>query len=177
MKRNRIQIWILLRIMSVVAASFGPVVLGVEQATPVPASSGVVRDVIMSGNPEAAPGQVLELVRYTIPAGITLPMHTHPGMQVATIESGTLHYTVLEGEVPLSRSAREGTPELDISVTVESGEVAIGPGDSFVEAEGVIHFGRNLGPEPVVILVSSLFAAGQPPAQVMPVPAESTPVS
>lgn len=143
------------------------------QATP--AAGGVVRQVIMSGNLDAAPGEVLELVRYTIPAGLTLPAHTHPGMQVATIESGTLHYTVLEGEVPLTRAATSGTPRPEVAITAASGarggEVAIGPGDAFVEPEGVVHFGRNAGPEPVVILVASLLAEGQPPAHIVPMDA------
>lgn len=173
MRRNDIRAWAFLVMAGILVSIFGPAVDGAGQATPAPASSGVVRDVIMNGDPGAAPGQVLELVRYTIPAGTTLPVHRHPGMQVATIESGTLHYTVLESEVPVTRASANGTPEPGIAVTAESGEVAIGPGDSFVEAEGVIHFGRNRGPEPVIILVASLFASGQPPAQVVPL--EATP--
>lgn len=180
MRRNSIRAWVFLVIVSVLISTFpsalSPAVFGAGQATPAAASSGVDRDVIMSGNPEAAPVQVLELVRYTIPAGIELPPHTHPGMQVATIQSGTLHYTVLLGKVPLKRATSpDGTPEPDIAVTAQSGEVAIGPGDSFIEAEGVIHFGRNLGPEPVVILVASLFASDQPPARIVPL--DATPVS
>lgn len=167
MTRRTLLAWIGLTLASV--GLTGMPVSGTGQATP--ASTGVVREVIMSGNPEAAPGQILELVRYTIPAGLTLPAHTHPGMQVATIESGTLHYTVLEGEVPLTRAAVNATPQPAESITASSGEVAIGPGDSFVEAEGIVHFGRNAGPEPVVILVASLLTEGQPPAHLVPMDA------
>lgn len=156
--------------VSIVLVGIGIFIAGVGHSTaqtPAPATPepGVVREVLSSGNPAAAPVQALELVRYTIPPGTTLPAHTHPGMQVATIVSGTLHYTVVEGEVPLYRMApSDGTSGAPGAITPEDGEVMILPGDSFAEPEGVVHFGRNLGPEPVVILVASLFVAGEPPA-------------
>ncbi len=137
-----------------------------------PASGAVVREVLSSGLPAAAPGDVLELVRYTIPAGTQLPAHTHPGMQVARIESGTLHYTVLAGEVPVTR-APGSDPGLPDAVTAGGGEVAIGPGDAFAEAAGVAHYGRNAGPEPVVILVASLFTSGALPASLI----DATPIA
>jgi quercetin dioxygenase-like cupin family protein len=140
----------------------------VAQGTPVsggtPESSGVVREVLSRGMPIAAGGDALELVRYTIPPDTTLPVHTHPGMQVAWIVSGTLHYTVVEGTVPLHRGGDLDTPAE--AITPASGEVAIEPGDAFVEQEGVVHFGRNGGPEPVVILVASLLDPAEPPALV-----------
>jgi quercetin dioxygenase-like cupin family protein len=136
------------------------------QGTPVPGgtpeSPGVVREVLARGLPAVAGGDALELVRYTIPPDTTLPMHTHPGMQVAWIVSGTLHYTVVEGAVPLHRGGDlEAPPE---AITSASGEVAIHHGDTFVEQEGVVHFGRNAGPEPVVILVASLLDPAELPA-------------
>jgi len=147
---------------------------GTPAATPVPASGGVVREVLSRGNPAAAPGELLELVRYTIPAGTQLPAHTHPGMQAATIVSGTLQYTVLVGEVPITR-APGGDPTAPAAATAGGGEVAIGPGDAFVEAAGVVHFGRNAGPEPVVILVASLFTSGAPPASLIDATPGATP--
>ena len=160
---------VIIAIVAVVLAGYGSAALGAQlDSTPVP-STGVVREVLSSGDPVAAPGHVLELVRYTIPAGTQLVAHTHPGMQVAAIVSGTLSYTVISGEVPVTRA---GTGEL-VPVSSASGEVEIYPGDSFYEAEGVVHFGRNAGTEPVVILVSSLFLIGQPPAS----PIDATPVA
>lgn len=139
-----------------------------ESATPEPGA--IVREVLSSGEPVSAPGQVLELVRYTIPPDLTLAVHIHPGMQTAMIESGTLHYTVLEGTVPLYRAA---DPDTLVPVTSADGEITIEPGDSFSEPEGVMHFGRNAGPEPVVILVASLFVTGEPAA--IPVTLVATP--
>jgi quercetin dioxygenase-like cupin family protein len=128
------------------------------QATPAPASGGATREIINEGYPGAAPGQVLQLVRYTIAPDTVLPVHIHPGMQVAVVESGTLHYTVIEGSVAVTRA--DGTTE-----TLSSGqETDFNTGDRFVESEGMVHFGENRGIEPVVLLVSSLFAADEPPS-------------
>lgn len=173
----RMRLWTVLLIVAL--AGFGGVgqgVFGAQTGTPTAASAsgGVVREVLSSGNPVAAPGEVLELVRYTIPAGTLLPAHTHPGMQAATIVSGTLHYTVLVGEVPVTR-APGSDPGLPDAVTAGGGEVAIGPGDAFVEAAGVAHYGRNAGPEPVVILVASLFTVGAPPASLVDATPMATP--
>jgi mannose-6-phosphate isomerase-like protein (cupin superfamily) len=132
------------------------------QATPV-ATPAVVREVLQAGMPAAAPGQVLELVRYTIAPGTRLPAHTHPGMQAAYVESGTLAYTVLVGEVEIRRAGTAGTPG-PVEVLRPGREALIYPGDGFVEAPGLVHFGRNPGPGPLVILVASLFEAGQPPS-------------
>ena len=134
-------------------------------ATPDATPATVVREVINDGNPDAAPGQVLQLVRYTIPPRTLLPVHVHPGMQVALIEAGTLHYTVVEGSAPVTRA--DGTRE-----TISGGqETDFRAGDRFSEAEGMVHFGENRGDEPVVILVASLFAADQPPSTIV----EATP--
>lgn len=167
--RTSLRIRVLIAIVAVVLAGYGSATLDARmEATPAPAT-GVVREVLSSDDPAAAPGHALELVRYTIPGGTQLAAHTHPGMQVASIVSGTLSYSVISGEVPITRA---GTGEV-IAANAASGEVAIHPGDAFHEAEGVVHFGRNAGTEPVVILVSSLFTIGQPPSS----PIDTTPVA
>ena len=118
----------------------------------------VVRTVLAAGHPSAAPDRNLELVRYTIQPGTALPPHRHPGTQLAYIESGTLAYTVIEGEVVInqadggSRVIRPGA-----TGTVEAGEW-------IMEHEGIVHFGANDGDVPVVILASSLLEADEPPA-------------
>jgi quercetin dioxygenase-like cupin family protein len=137
-------------------------------ATPAPAA--VVREVLAPGAPAGAPGQVLQLVRYTIPPGATLPPHTHPGMQAAWVASGTLSYTVVEGSVPLYRATTDGTSGAE-AIEPADGEVAIHAGDAFVEPAGVVHFGRNAGPEPVVILVASLLTEGTPTSMLAATPA------
>jgi quercetin dioxygenase-like cupin family protein len=124
-------------------------------ATPAPA---VVREVINEGDPESAPGEVLQLVQYTIPGNIALGAHTHPGMQVNVVVSGTLTYTVVEGSMEITRA--DGTIE-----TLSSGETTdLTAGDTFTEAEGMVHFGENHTDEPIVLLTASLFEADEPPS-------------
>jgi quercetin dioxygenase-like cupin family protein len=118
----------------------------------------VVRSVLAASQPSAAPDDNLELVRYTIQPWTQLAAHRHPGTQLALIESGTLTYTVIEGEVTVHQ--------------VDGGSRVIGPGDTgsiapgewIMEHEGIVHFGANEGDVPVVILASSLLEADEPPA-------------
>lgn len=142
---------------------------------PVAASTVVAsREVLVQGSPEAANGQVLQLVRYDIPAGVVLSKHTHPGMQIAWIESGVLTYHVISGgSIPVNRAAHDGTPVA--TELLGPGETTkLYPGDSVVEVDGVVHYGENIGPDPVVILAATLLDPNQPPAVVVtPEPAAS----
>lgn len=152
----------------VILATQGFVAIATEAipaATPAATPAAVVREVINEGMPTAAEGQVLQLVRYHIPANISLPIHIHPGMQVALVESGTLTYTVVEGSVKYVRAnGEEGV--------LKAGETTeFLPGDSLVEPQGMIHYGENLTDEPVVLLVSSLFDADVAPSSLV----EATP--
>ena len=141
-------------------------------ATPAPTAATVTREVINEGYPDAAPGQVLQLVRYTIPPNTLLPVHIHPGMQVVVVESGTLHYTVLEGRATVTRAGDVGTPPVTDQLT-SGQETDFGPGDRFVESAGMVHFGENRTDEPVILLVASLFEAGVPLSTLI----ESSPVA
>src|SRR5690606_6514981 len=106
MTRRRTLRWILLLVTSSMAMTVGLLQAGAQSSTPAatPEQPTVVREVLASGEPDAAPGELLELVQYTIPGNITLPVHVHPGMQVSTIVSGELIYTVLEGEAYVTRA-------------------------------------------------------------------------
>ena len=153
-------------------AFIGALLIGLTQFTiredrPAMASTVVaVRDVLVEGSPLAANGQVLQLVRYDIPAGVVLPMHTHPGMQAAYIESGVLTYHVVTGgSIPVTRAAHDGTPEA--TELIAPGQTTeLHPGDSVVEIDGVVHYGENLGTETVVILASTLLDPNEPAAVV-----------
>lgn len=149
--------------------------MGTAQDTATPAGAtpeatvGVVREVLSSAEPEAAPGDELALVRYTIPAGAVLAVHIHPGVQMAVVESGVLTYHVIEnGSVSVTRA--DGTEEL-----ISSGEsTTFEAGDAWVEPEGMVHYGENLTDEPVVLLATSLLEADEPAA----IPVEvATPVA
>lgn len=163
--QNTIRRWgiVAFSIMALLASL--PLALGAAQDTATPEATPdvpavvVVRDVLSSAEPESAPGEVLALVEYTIPAGAVLIVHTHPGVQMATVESGVLTYHVIEnGSAPVTRA--DGTEEL-----IGPGEsTTFEVGDSFIEPEGMVHYGENLTDEPVVLMVASLFAADEPAA-------------
>lgn len=144
---------------------------GTPVASPV---ASIGRTILASGFPPAAPGQSLQLARYDIPAGATLAVHVHPGMQTAWIESGELTYHVLKGEAPIGRAETAATP--GATEILRAGEsTVLGPGDWVVEAPGTVHYGENLTDETVVILSAVLFEVDEPAA--IPVNPEGTPLA
>lgn len=125
------------------------------------------RLVLVEASPLAAAGQNLQLVRYDIPPGVVLPAHTHPGTQIAWIESGVLNYIVVEGgSITVTHAWMEGSPEP--AEQVGPGEsIDLYPGDAVVEREGVVHYAQNLGTEIVVIWAATLLDPELPPAIVV----------
>ena len=108
-----------------------------RDASPAPSASpaAVVRTDLGTTLPDTAPGQRLGLWRVTIPAGASLPAHWHPGHQLARIETGTLTYTILTGELTILHP--DGT-----TTTATAGQtVDIPAGTSVVEQPGAEHCG------------------------------------
>ncbi len=127
-------------------------------ATAGASTAPVVRSVLAAGQPSSAPGENLELVRYTIAPHTALAPHHHPGMQLAIIESGTLTYSVIDGTIVVH--AADGSTR-----TIGPGETdTIGPGEWIAETPSIVHYGANDTDAPVVILAASLLAADEPPA-------------
>jgi quercetin dioxygenase-like cupin family protein len=157
--RLTLVLWVVLAI--VVAATQGKGdSAGSVLATPA-SGKGLSRIVLVGATPAAAPDKSLQLSQITIEPGTKLPLHEHPGTQLASIVSGELHYFVVTGEVQVQRGAADGSP--DSVETLAAGENTIlKPGDAVIEREGVHHYAENQGSEPVVILTASLFAADQP---------------
>ena len=89
---------------------------------------------------------VLEI---TIAPGGSTGWHYHDGQVIAVVKSGTL-----------TRTLHDCSPEVTSS------------GGSFVEPAGRqhTHIGRNVGTEPVVLLVTYVLPAGQPLSQDAPQP-------
>lgn len=144
-----------------------------RQATP-PATPPVSSQILATGLPPAAPGETMYLYRVMVQPGARIVPHTHPGTQVASIAAGELTYTVLQGEVTITRAASEGTPGPTERAT-SGQEIVLRPGDALVEQAGMIHQARNDGSEPVVILISSLFPTGEPLSR--PADPPATPVA
>ena len=135
-----------------------------------------IREVLATGQPAGAPGQTLDLVRYTIPAGTTLAVHVHPGMQIAWVAAGELTYHVLKGQVQIGRAANASGGDPGPSQTLAAGDSTIlRPGDWVVEVPDAVHYGENLGTEPLVLWATTLLTTGAPAA--IPVNPEGTPVS
>ena len=114
-------------------------------------------------DPAGAKGRTLGLSRVDVPSGAMLPLHRHPGVQIARIERGVLTYTVVTGSVDVWR----GNPEVKATKvrTIAAGQTApIRAGQWIVEKPGTIHRAANRGKVGIVIYISSLFRNGAPPA-------------
>jgi quercetin dioxygenase-like cupin family protein len=138
-------------------------VLGAVAVASVRATPTATRDVRAETAAVGAPGRLLSLFVVTIPPGLTLPKHHHPGTEIGTVLSGRLTYTVYTGSVPVYRTAADGTPVL--TRTVKAGTSALlTPGDTVVEQPTDIHRGANRGTKPVRITLAALFRKGAPPS-------------
>src|SRR5688572_13287774 len=73
----------------------------IESSGAAPPSSTVepvVQEILAQlDDPAGAPGRRLTLARYTIASGATMAPHFHPGVQMASVVSGTLTYNVVSG--------------------------------------------------------------------------------
>jgi quercetin dioxygenase-like cupin family protein len=150
-----------LRFSLMMMISLGTVTIARSQQTPPPSNSytqTVKREVLASGYPSEVEGRILELVRYTIPAGAKLPPHIHPGMQIEKVELGTLTYNVVKGTAKIKRA--NGKEE-----TLDAGQTTrLTAGDSLVEPGGMIHYGQNETGDLVILLSASLFDSQKPKA-------------
>jgi quercetin dioxygenase-like cupin family protein len=142
------------------------VLAGCTASTPAPsaapastaASTGVVKEQLGSAMPSTAPGEELGLWHYVFPPGTQLVPHYHPGWQIARIVGGTLTYSIIQGDVAVTRA--DGTTE-----THRGGEtIQLGPGDTVVENPASQHTGANDGTVPVELYTSTLLDADEPPA-------------
>ncbi len=106
-------------------------------------------------DPPGAPGRTLTLMRYDIAPGAKLSPHIHPGLQMAHIDSGTLTYTVVSGTAQVRRSGSEVDEPVTGPITVD-----LEAGDAVIELGDMVHFGENLGVEPVIITATLLTENG-----------------
>lgn len=118
--------------------------------------SAVTRTVLGSGTPPETGRDELALTRVRIPAGESLAAHTHPGLEIATIESGALVYTVIRGRASVRRASGR-------VITLRSGRTTVlRVGDTITEPRGMVHKARNPGRRVVRIVIGSLFPKGAP---------------
>ena len=100
--KKRFSVYLVIAVLALIAgiptvrSTFG------HDATPA-AGSGVSRVVLVGANPPEYMAGVLELIRVDVAPGAALAAHSHPGIQIASIASGELTYTVVVGEVRIER--------------------------------------------------------------------------
>ena len=141
--------------------AFAPDRLGAHQATPSTACiSGVTVEPLGVGQPTAADGQELKLLRVTFAPGGSIGMHTHPGALILSIESGALAYAMHDGDVEIHHPPVDGTPVPTDLLTAGS-EAILETGDWLFE-EGMMHTARNAGDDPAVVLIAGLMRTGEP---------------
>lgn len=124
----------------------------------------VVREALaQSSKATGAKGRTLGLSRVTVQPGAVIPLHHHPGTQVAYIDRGTLTYTVETGSVKVMKGPSDDHPKLIRKI--DPGTTArIRTGQWIVEQPGTHHHAANRGTKPVVIYLSTLFPKGAPPS-------------
>jgi hypothetical protein len=115
---------------------------------------------IAGGVPEIATDNTLWLRKGVFEPGGYVGVHHHPGALVVFVETGSLYYIVLEGEVTVYRQPLAGTP---------GPTETYGPGDEFTLESGdawfeqnVVHVTENRGTEDAVVWLSALVETEQP---------------
>jgi quercetin dioxygenase-like cupin family protein len=131
--------------------------VAVAPVTSAASAAKATSEVLAQYEPPEAPGYTMYLYRVTVPPGVELASHHHPGQQMARIDAGTLTYTVEQGTIEIGRQSNTPTESVTGPATVE-----LHTGDSLFEPETDTHHAANLGDDDVVILISSLFTTGQP---------------
>lgn len=120
-----------------------------------PAGPPVVREILgQTEGPPGAPGRRLTLVRYTIAPGAELAPHVHPGIQMASILSGTLSYRVVSGIATVQRQVAASGIPASVEELAGPADTTLRAGDTVLEEESMVHFGANRMSEPVVILAT-----------------------
>jgi quercetin dioxygenase-like cupin family protein len=145
--------------------SAAPTVTASPSAT-ASAAVPVLREVLDNDTtPPGAPGRTLSLVRYTIAPGAKLAPHVHPGVQMASIASGTLTYTVVSGVAEVRRAGATTDTPVKGPMTTQ-----LGPGDAVIEVGNMVHFGENKTKQPIIILATLLTLDGHPLAEPVKIP-------
>ena len=156
--------WVPLLVVAIFAlgcgAAIGWALNNGDRAAPAP----VIREALaQTTKPRGAAGRTLALTRITIQPGTELPLHHHPGTQIAYVDSGVLTYTVEQGTARIKRGPADDHPTLVRKL--DAGETAaIKRGQWIVEQPSDHHHAVNRGKRPIVLYLSTLFPTGAPPS-------------
>ena len=120
---------------------------------------GVGGGPIAGGVPEAAGDHTLWLRKGVFEPGGYVGVHHHPGALIVYVESGSLYYIVLEGEVIVYRLPLAESP--GPTETYGPGEeFTLDAGDAWFE-QGVVHVTENRGAEDAIVWISALAVTDQ----------------
>jgi hypothetical protein len=116
---------------------------------------------VLGKSPVDDGSQTLVQARVIFAPGGSIGMHTHPGTLVMTVESGVFGFTHMgDGDMTLNRVVTSETEASTVAMP-HGEEIAINPGDWFVET-GMVHTGVNLSDGETTVLISGLIETGQP---------------
>lgn len=148
-----------------------------ENPPPKPVTIDCATDVsaqVLGATPIGDGSRTLLQARIIFGPGGSIGANTHPGTLVVTVETGSLGFTLLhEGEMVVTRAATDGT-DAEQEPMVRGEEIAVDPGDSFIET-GMVHTGVNLADGTTTVLLAGLITTGEPLTQC--VDPEATPAS
>lgn len=156
----------------VLSALVGAIVLGAgprpadahQPGTPAADAAPVTTQVLGRAPSAIAPGQALALMRVTVAPGASAAPHTHPGESIFHLASGTLRFTIHDGEAQLVR-ASEGMPP---AATPAAEAIPIGEeftltaGDTIYYTATTVLSEGNDGDEDAVILLANLRGSDEP---------------
>lgn len=148
------------------AAAFGYTSDGrAQQGAPGVAGTGVTTELLGRFPSELAPGQALALLRITFAPGGSVAEHTHPGETIFHLASGTLQFTLHEGQARLVRAV-DGSPAAATPTAMETipvgEEITLATGDTVYYDAAVVQSERNDGDVDAVVLASNLRGADEP---------------
>lgn len=135
------------------------------QALDLPCVTGISVEVLGQALPATADGQALVSARLTIAPGGGFDAHTHPGTLTVWVDAGSLEFTSLvDAEMSINRAPKDGAASVAEAV-VTGEEIAVNPGDWFVEEGGMNHTAWNYGDEPTIVILSGLVDPALPLVQ------------
>jgi quercetin dioxygenase-like cupin family protein len=121
----------------------------------------VAVDLLAGGMVESmsSPAELVLAVARLAP-GSELPPSEAPGPAIGLLTEGSLSYTVAAGESIISSGARAvGSGRGPTEPAASGSEVALEPGDAFIEEAGVVSGLRNAGATDAILLVAFLAPA------------------
>jgi len=122
---------------------------------------GIALAPLVVGEAETSPPPpvTVGLSRLTLAPGAETSPSPSDTTTLAYVETGTVGYTVEEGEGQVSTAATPGAAPMDPSLATPGAEASVEAGASFVTQAGTVSTLRNAGDDPLVLLTLVLSPA------------------